>query len=64
MLADKSDRLNSYDTFQPMGPNFLRSWTTLCINVSRYRSCRHSLRFTASNMSYEMTLKCFLCVRC
>lgn len=40
--ALRSLALNSYGTFQPMGPNLRRSWTTLCRKHMTNSSWRHS----------------------
>ncbi len=49
--ADRSDWLNSYGTFQPMGPNLRRSCTMECKKHITKRSCRQSCLFTASSIS-------------
>ncbi len=55
--ADRSDWLNSYGTFQPMGPNLRRSCTMECRKHITKRSCRQSCLFTASSIS----CRCRLC---
>mmetsp|Transcript_29465 Transcript_29465/g.94344 ORF Transcript_29465/g.94344 Transcript_29465/m.94344 type:complete len:215 (+) Transcript_29465:2037-2681(+) len=50
--AERSDWLNSYGTFQPMGPNLRRSCTTECTKHMTKSSCRHSWRCTASRRSW------------
>ena len=49
--ADRSDWLNSYGTFQPIGPNLRRSCTIECRKHITNRSCRQSCLFTASSIS-------------
>merc|ERR1719191_2464604 len=39
--ASRSALLYSYGTHQPIGPNFLRSWTTLCKNDCTYTRVLH-----------------------
>ncbi len=49
--AERSDWLNSYGTFQPMGPNLRRSCTMECRKHITNSSWRQSCRFTASSIS-------------
>ena len=49
--ADRSDWLNSYGTFQPIGPNLRLSCTMECRKHITNRSWRQSFLLTASSMS-------------
>lgn len=53
-VAVKSDWLNSYGIFQPIGPNFLRSWTVVCKKATPYNIGFHCGRLLYSSCSWKI----------